>query len=142
MVSTAASIQPEHDGDEGGHSSLSESEEFRSPRMQSLLRKLPLRNQIRKLANSEMREQHRVLSTPYTAAPSTGSGATRRDNPEPLARGTKGQNQTGQHRGVEHLSNSSLRALSRPRSCPEHSLVLSLGLGQGEGRNMESRIKV
>lgn len=142
MASTAASTRPEHNGDEGGHSSLSRCEKFRSPRMQSLLRKLPPRSQTHKSANSEMREQRHLLSMPCTAAPSTGSGATRGDNPKLLAQVTKGQNQMGQHRGVEHLSNSSLRALSRPRNCPEHSRVLSLGLRQGEGRKMESRIKV
>lgn len=65
-----------------------------------------------------------------------------RGGPKLLARGTKGRNQMGQRRGLEDLSDSSPRALSRPRSCPEHSTVLSLGLEQGEGRGMESRIKV
>lgn len=48
-------------------------------------------------------------------------------------------------RTLEYLSNSSLKALSRPRAALSTHIfvtVQSLGLGQGEGRKIENRVKV
>lgn len=121
MVSTAG--QSSQSTMVGEHRSLSRSRDFRSARMQYFLRKLLPWSQALKLANSEMRKRCHVLSVP-----STGFGATGGGNPELLSWVTKDEITMARHRDAEHPSKSFLRALSRPRRCPEHVLLCKMNL--------------